>query len=547
MTPDESEDGQPVLPDERSQTSQNDSDLLRLLVSNVQDHSIYIIGADGRIATWNAGACRMKGYTAQDIIGQPYERFFTAEDRLAGKPQRLLREAQRRGFIHDQGWRVRKDGTRFWASATVTVLYDEQTGSLRGYGKVTYDETAEHVATELLRQSEERFRLAIGALRDQAFFTLSPEGLIENWNPGAQLIKGYAESEVVGRHFEIFFTEEDRAAGKPQRELERAKRDGSYEEEGWRVRKDGSRFWAAVVVTAVFDSEGRLRGFTKVTRNETERHEAHVALNDALTRARIAEQELRRHAETLEERVTERTRQLTQQAEELTRINAELEQFAYIASHDLKEPLRLITSYLDLARTRFPNLFLPPGGVYLGRVETAAMRMSEMVEAVLEYSHTSSAVLGTDPVPLNEALAQAMENLQPHITAAKAKVHASDLPLVRGSLPQLARVFQNLLSNAIKFRTEHTPEIFVDARLTGSEWMIGVRDNGIGIDPAFHEKIFRIFQRLHARTEYAGTGIGLAACRKIIERHGGRIWVESMPGKGSTFTFTLPRSTAGSP
>src|ERR1043165_869779 len=147
-----------------------DQDLFVLLVDSVQDHSIYIIGVDGRIATWNTGARRTKGYEAHEIIGQPYEQFFTPEDRLAGKPQRLLREAQRAGYVHDEGWRLRKDGTRFWASATLTALYDQTTRELRGYAKVTHDETAEHAAAELLRQSEERFRLAVGALREQAFY-----------------------------------------------------------------------------------------------------------------------------------------------------------------------------------------------------------------------------------------------------------------------------------------------------------------------------------------------------------------------------------------
>lgn len=528
------------LDDPSRDIAQDKNDLFRLLVESVQDHSIYIIGVDGRIATWNVGAHRMKGYDASEIIGQPYERFFTPEDRLAGKPQWLLREAQQRGFIHDEGWRLRKDGTRFWASATLTALFDQKTRMLRGYAKVTHDETTEHAADELLRQSEERLRLSIGALRDQAFYTLSPEGLIENWNPGAQLIKGYTDAEIVGRHFEIFFTPEDRAAGKPQRELAIAREQGSYEEEGWRLRKDGSRFWAAVIVTAMFDGDGRLRGFTKVTRNETERHEAHVALSEALTRARAAEHELRLHANTLERSVEERTALLRNQAEQLTRTNAELEQFAYIASHDLKEPLRMVTSYLDLLRTRHPQVFQPPAGAYLMKVEAAAARMSEMVEAILEYSHTRSATAAPQPVALADAVQTALSNMQQVVSETRATMHVGPLPTVRGSAPHLARVFQNLLSNALKFRSDRPPEIDIQAAQYGDEWHITVRDNGIGIDPMHQDKIFRIFQRLHPRHEYPGSGIGLAACKKIVERHGGRIWVESSVGHGASFHFTLP-------
>lgn len=522
---------------------EDDAELFRLLVQSIQDYSIFIISPEGRIVTWNAGARRTKGYEENEIIGEPYERFFLPEDRLAGKPSRLLREAQRVGHVHDEGWRLRKDGSRFWAAATLTALYDQKNGSLRAFAKVTHDETAKHAAEEQLRHSEERFRLSVGALREQAFYMLSPKGIVENWNPGAQLIKGYSEAEVLGKHFDIFFTAEDRANGKPMRELELAMANGSYEEEGWRVRKDGSRFWAAVIVTAVYDYEGTLRGFTKVTRNETERHEATIALNEALARARDAERELREHAEKLERRVDERTELLSQQTAQLSRTNAELGQFAYIASHDLKEPLRMITSYLDLVRTRHSQAFAPPAGPYLSKVEAAAKRMSEMVEAVLEYSYSSSINERFAEVVLSDVAAHAINNLQAAIADSGASVQVNELPTVQGSAPHLARVFQNLIGNALKFRSQRPVQVTIDAQPGPKEWTIAVRDNGIGIDPAHHHKIFRIFQRLHNKQEYSGSGIGLAACKKIVESHGGRIWVESSPGSGSTFLFTVPLLT----
>ncbi len=512
-----------------------------LLVSSVTEYSIVMLGVDGRISSWNAGARRIKGYEAPEIIGEPYERFFTLEDRAAGRPARLLGEAQRLGFVHDEGWRLRKDGAKFWASATLTALHDRQSGQLCGFGKVTHDETAKHEAEERLRQSEERFRLSISALREQAFFMLSPTGTVENWNSGAQLIMGYTDAEVIGQNFAVFFTPEDRQGGKPQRELALAMTNGSYEEEGWRLRKDGSRFWAAVIVTAVFDQHGRLRGYTKVTRNETERHHSYTALGQALLRAQAAEKQVREHAEELERRVHERTGLLSQKAEELARVNAELEQFASIASHDLKDPLRMITSYLSLVRHRFEHIFQPPAGPYLLQVEKSAQRMSEMIDAVLEYAHSSNITDNFAPVVLADAATQAIGNLQHAIADSQADIRIETLPKVQGSAPHLCRVFQNLIGNAIKFRSAAPPAIVIDALASDDMWVVSIRDNGIGIDPASHELAFRIFQRLHPQDTFAGNGIGLATCKRIIESHHGRIWVESAVGAGTTMRFSLPR------
>jgi PAS domain S-box-containing protein len=522
-------------------------DIFHLLVRSVRDYSILVIDATGRIATWNEGARRIKGYEPAEIIGLPYALFFTPEDQLAGKPGLLLAEAARAGAVTDEGWRVRKDGSRFWASATLTALHDEQSGTLRGYAKITHDETAKHLAADALRRSEERFRLSVDALREQAFYMLSPEGLVESWNPGAERIKQYLAHEIIGRSFAVFFSAEDQASGKPRRELEVAASTGSFEEEGWRIRKDGSRFWASVIVTAVHDHEGRLRGFTKVTRDESVRHEADAALQKALERAHLAEAQLRKHAEELEQRVAERTRLLTWRTEALKRSNAELEQFAYIASHDLKEPLRMITSYLDLMRLRCGIASDARMGSYLSKVDAAARRMSELVEAVLEYSHNDQQEDALDLVPARESADAAIANLQQAISDSGARIVIGNLPEVRANRPHLTRVFQNLISNAIKFRSERPIEVRIDARADGAEWIISIADNGIGIDPAFHGKLFKIFQRLHSRDEYAGSGIGLASCKKIIEHGGGRIWVDSTPGAGSTFRFALPRATQDHP
>jgi PAS domain S-box-containing protein len=251
----------------------------RLLVRSVQDYAIFLLDPGGRISSWNAGAERIKGYAAGEIIGQHFSVFYPPEDVAAGKPDRELEVAAEQGRLEDEGWRVRKDGSRFWANVVITALLDEQ-GRLRGFGKVTRDVTERRAAELALQESEERFRLLVQNVQDYGIFMLDRGGRISSWNAGAERIKGYAAGEIIGQHFSVFYPPEDVAAGKPDRELEIAVDQGRLEDEGWRVRKDGTRFWANVVITALFDKEHRLQGFGKVTRDMTERRNAEQALRE---------------------------------------------------------------------------------------------------------------------------------------------------------------------------------------------------------------------------------------------------------------------------
>ncbi|MEV6447860.1 PAS domain S-box protein [Amycolatopsis sp. NPDC051716] len=256
-----------------------DDDRFRLLVQGVLDYGIFMLDTEGRISTWNAGAQRIKGYAAAEIIGQHFSVFYPAEDVAAGKPARELEVAVEQGRLEDEGWRLRKDGTRFWANVVITALYDEQ-GRLHGFGKVTRDVTERRTAELALRESEERFRLLVQSVQDYGIFMLDTGGHISSWNAGAQRIKGYTAAEIIGQHFSVFYPAEDVAAGKPARELEVAVEQGRLEDEGWRLRKDGTRFWANVVITALYDEHGRLHGFGKVTRDMTERRNAEQALRE---------------------------------------------------------------------------------------------------------------------------------------------------------------------------------------------------------------------------------------------------------------------------
>jgi PAS domain S-box-containing protein len=245
----------------------------RLLVESVIDYAIFMLDAEGYIATWNPGAERIKGYSASEIVGEHFSRFYPEEDIVARKPERELEVAREVGRVEDEGWRIRKDGSRFWASVVITALRDGS-GQLRGFGKVTRDLTGRRAAEEQLRLSEQRFHLLVDAVIDYAIFMLDPAGYVSTWNPGARRVKGYAADEIIGRHFSTFYTAEDRAAGRPDKILAAVLRDGRYEDESWRIRKDGSRFWANVVITALRDERGKLLGFAKVTRDLTARRDA---------------------------------------------------------------------------------------------------------------------------------------------------------------------------------------------------------------------------------------------------------------------------------
>src|SRR6266704_1109503 len=252
-------------------------DLFRLMVENVRDYAIFMLDVAGRVATWNVGAQRIKGYSAEEIVGQHFSRFYVPEDVQARKPERELQVAAAEGRCEDEGWRVRKDGSRFWANVVITALRSAD-GALLGFAKLTRDLTERRRAETVLRQNEERLRLMVESVRDYAILALDREGRVISWNAGAERSEGYRPEEILGRHFSRFYQAEDVAQGKPEWDLERAAREGQFEDEGWRVRKDGSRFWVNVVITPIRDAQGVLMGFAKVTKDLTERRRAEAEL-----------------------------------------------------------------------------------------------------------------------------------------------------------------------------------------------------------------------------------------------------------------------------
>jgi PAS domain S-box-containing protein len=370
-----------------------------------------------------------------------------------------------------------------------------------------------------LQRSEERYHRVIDEVQDYAIILLDPNGMIQTWNKGAEHIKRYKEAEVLGKHFSIFYLPEDQERKLPQQLIMEAEQNGRAGHEGWRVRKDGTRFWGSITITALHNSRNEIVGFSKVTRDLTEKKKA-------------------------EDRLLEYTRQLESK-------NKELEQFAYVASHDLQEPLRKIQTFSGIIQKNIQSQEAVEK--YLDKIDAASFRLSQLVKSLLDYSRLSSASLYDEAVDLNLILLEVKNDFELLIEERNAQIISTKLPIIKGHSIQLCQLFANLIGNAIKFSKE-APLIAISYRtvskseVKNNPWNlaheryaeISFRDNGIGFEQKYESKIFTIFQRLHGRHEFEGTGIGLALCKKIMHHHDGYITCESTPGQGATFYTYFP-------
>jgi PAS domain S-box-containing protein len=479
----------------------------RMLIEGVQDYAIFLVDVDGKVSSWNAGAERIKGYAPAEIIGKHISTFYPREAIDRDWPGHELRSAARLGHFEDEGWRLRKDGERFWANVVITPLRGAD-GQLRGFSKITRDLSERRAHEERLQQSEERFRLLLEGIEDYAIHMLDPEGRVTSWNTGAERITGYTAEEIIGQSFERFFTPEDIAAGRPAEELRRAVLHRRATDRAWRLRKDGTRFWADVIVTSLHDADGKLRGFTKVTRDLTDR----------------------KRMESLEEQ----GRQLTE--------------FLAMLAHELRNPLapiRNAAGIIGMQKDTSPE-------VKWARevIERQSAHLTRLVDDLLDVSRITRGKLRLKGAPMefHEALERALESVRPQVVARAQNLHLelASAPLtVHGDLTRLTQVVVNLLGNASKYTQEHG-DIWVRTWQRGNDAVLSVRDNGMGIAPHVLERVFDLFaqgERTLDRSE-GGLGIGLTLARRIVDLHGGTIRARSDgPGLGSEFIVTLPRLT----
>jgi PAS domain S-box-containing protein len=505
-----------------SQTSRTllDEQRFHLLVSGITDYAIYLLNPQGEVSSWNAGAQRFKGYASDEIIGSHFSRFYTPEDQADRLPERALQIAMAEGKYEAEGWRVRKDGTRFWAHVVIDAIKDAQ-GGLIAFAKITRDITERKATQEALRESERRFRLLVQGVTDYAIYMLSPAGEVTNWNQGAQRIKGYSDNEVIGTHFSRFYTEEDRKLGLPALALQTARKEGRYENEAWRIRKDGTRFLAHVVIDAIHDDEGELIGFAKITRDITEKRRADEALEQA-------------NAALFQAQKMEAIGQLTGGV-----------------AHDFNNLLGILSSGLDILSVKLKS---PEDLKLLDSMQRTIERGSTLTQQLLSFARRQP--LKTEVVNVNKLISSfeavlrraghsaidfhiAMDPALRPIEVDPARFEAALLNLVvnaRDAMPDggsLSIITENADLN--KNEIKHLP--------AGSYVRVSVADNGTGMPP---EVAARVFEPFFTTKEIGkGTGLGLSQVYGFITQSGGEVQIDTELGRGTVIHLYLPALEQG--
>jgi PAS domain S-box-containing protein len=485
----------------------------RLLIEGIIDYAIFLLDPSGIVTNWNAGAERIKGYKADDIVGRHFSVFYTPEDRAAGLPARSLEIAKREGKYATEGWRLRKDGTRFLASVVLNAIYED--GVLIGFAKITRDVSERELAQAALRDTERHFRLLVSGVTDYALYMLSLEGYVSSWNAGGENIKGYAAAEIIGQHFSRFYSEADRAAGKPARALALARETGRYEEEGWRVRKDGSFFWASVVIDAIRNDNGELIGFAKITRDITERRDAQVALE------RVQQQ-------LAESRKMEAIGQLTGGV-----------------AHDFNNLLMIVTGHIQILKK---NAALDPKALRAAlAIEHAAERGATLTRQLLTFARR----LRVNPQAFHarhqiDAIREVLATGLGNNVRLAVNVPRDSLPIIVDS-GEFEIALVNLVMNArdampeggtVTIAAKNTRLGEGEAAPAGYYLAITVEDTGVGIPPDIVPKVFDPF--FTTKPVGKGTGLGLSQVHGFAHQAGGTVKIASTLGQGTTITLYLP-------
>ena len=511
------------LPGEGPFTSSNDGRATGMsrerfvsFVHAVTDYAIYLLDPNGVIASWNSGAERLKGFTETEAIGSHFSRFFTPEDRAANKPATALAAAAETGRWEDEGWRVRKDGSRFWALAVLDAIR-EPAGRLIGYVKITRDMTERRAAQQALAESERQFRLLVASVIDYALFTLDLDGNVQSWNPGAERLKGYLPDAIIGQHFSVFYTPEAKANGDPDVALAGARTEGRFESEGWRVRQDGSRFWANAVIDAIHDEDGRLIGFTKITRDITER------------------------------RALEQAKEQLYQAQKMETVG----RLTGGVAHDFNNLLTAISGSHALLRQMIAD---PRAHKLLDTAERAVVRGAKMTQQLLAFSRQHR--LQPERASANELIAT-FEGVLHHAageTIEMTLVLEPGLWLSNIDQTQFQSALLNLVVNARDATHESGGTIMIETRnvridrerarslgeiAPGSYVMVAVRDTGVGMTPETKARAIEPF--FTTKAPGRGSGLGLSQVYGFARQSNGQIEIESAVGEGTTVRLYLPR------
>src|SRR5215213_7683341 len=494
-------------------------DPFRLLVQSIVDYAIYMLDPRGVVTSWNAGAERIKGFQTEEIVGSHFSTFYTEEDQEAGMPARVLEIARTEGKFEGEGWRVRKDGSRFWASVVIDRINDES-GDLIGFAKITRDMSDKREAQLALLDAERRFRLLVQGVTDYALYMLDPEGRVTNWNTGAERIKGYLPEEIIGEHFSRFYTPEDFEVGVPKQALETARETGRYEADGWRIRKDGTRFWASVVIDAIKDEDGKLIGFAKITRDMTEKRDTQLRLEES------REQLFR-----------------SQKMEALGQLTGGL-------AHDFNNLLTAILGATDLGLRNLHNE--EKLRRMLDGIRNSAQRGATLTKQLLAFARAQP--LEIRSIDLRNFLVEATTLLRPSLRKdIEVILETSDqLWQIDADAGALELALLNLTFNArdamkdggtLRISASNQVLNGEPEGLHGEHVALSVSDTGMGMAPQTTERVFEPFFTTKSFGE--GTGLGLSQVFGFAKQLGGAVTVDSKLGKGSTFTIYLPARHGG--
>jgi PAS domain S-box-containing protein len=504
-----------------------DLEKLAVVIETTAD-AVISANPDLVITHWNKSAERIYGFTAEEVIGKHSIIDFTPEEEREFILETVKKAKMGEQVIGVETKRYRKDKSIIDISLTLTPIFNAE-GELISISGVSRDITEQKRSEQVLRESEARYRLLVEGVKDYAIISLDPDGIITTWNEGAEKIKGYTADEIIGRHFSIFYTEEDKKAHFPESFLNEAKLVGKASHEGYRIKKNGTKFWGSVVITCLRNPSGEITGFSKITRD--------------LTEYKQKDEEIRRTNQRLEQKNIE-----------LEKINKELASFAYVSSHDLQEPLRKIQTFASRILETDEVTLSDQGKNYFTRIRSSANRMQQLLQDILDYSRLSTHEMKIEPADLKHLIEEVKDEFAEALEEKKGKIEIGELCNVPVIPYQFKQLMTNLVSNAIKFSKEgipplikingeinDKPDFHQKVALNSPKYChITVTDNGIGFEKHFKDQIFEVFQRLHGQEQYPGTGIGLAICKKILDNHNGVIEAESKLGEGTTFHIYLP-------